>query len=245
MRRPWLPPTSGWRWARAAESAQVVLLVDRLDRLAFAVRIARQTRTIALQSVIGGMGLSIIAMLVAALGYLPPVYGALLQEAIDVVVIVNALRVLRLDYGKPGEKISADDVSKLKEEHARLLPIIDRLSWLADRAGTMPASAVKQELASLNASIVNQILPHESKDDAALYPVVARLIGGEDPMAAMSNTHREIYRLSRAVDRLATLPSEDDGGSSLPELRKTLYALDAILRLHFAQEEEIYHALSS
>lgn len=58
--------------AAAAESAQVVLLVDRLDRLAFAVRIARQSRAIALQSVLGGMGLSGAAMGVAAFGYLPP-----------------------------------------------------------------------------------------------------------------------------------------------------------------------------
>jgi cation transport ATPase len=63
--------------------------------LAKAIVIARRTRAIALQSVFAGLGLSVIAMLVAALGYLPPVQGALLQEAIDVAVILNALRALR------------------------------------------------------------------------------------------------------------------------------------------------------
>jgi len=72
----------------------VVLLVDHLDRLADGMSVAQRTRHIALQSVLVGLGLSIGAMLVAALGYLPPLAGALLQEAIDVAVIFNALRAL-------------------------------------------------------------------------------------------------------------------------------------------------------
>jgi P-type E1-E2 ATPase len=81
--------------AASAEAADVVLLVDQLDRVLPAIEIARRSRGIALQSVIAGMGLSIAAMLAAALGFLPPVGGALLQEAIDVAVIFNALRALR------------------------------------------------------------------------------------------------------------------------------------------------------
>ncbi len=81
--------------AASAEAADVVLLVDQLDRVLPAIRIARRSRFIALQSVIAGMGLSFLAMIAAALGYLPPVEGALLQEAIDVAVIFNALRALR------------------------------------------------------------------------------------------------------------------------------------------------------
>lgn len=81
--------------AASSEAAGVVILVDQLEPLARAVTIARRTRGIALQSVFAGLGLSIAAMLVAAFGYLPPVQGALLQEVIDVVVILNALRALR------------------------------------------------------------------------------------------------------------------------------------------------------
>ena len=81
--------------AASAEAADVVLLVDQLDRVLPAIRIARRSRFIALQSVIAGMGLSFLAMIAAALGFLPPVEGALLQEAIDVAVIFNALRALR------------------------------------------------------------------------------------------------------------------------------------------------------
>lgn len=81
--------------AASAEAADVVLLVDHLDRVLPAIRIARRSRTIALQSVIAGIGLSVLAMIAAALGYIVPVEGALLQEAIDVAVIVNALRAMR------------------------------------------------------------------------------------------------------------------------------------------------------
>lgn len=81
--------------AASSEAAGVVLLVDQLAPLAQAIVIARRTRTIALQSVVVGLGLSFAAMLAAAFGYLPPVQGALLQELIDVAVILNALRALR------------------------------------------------------------------------------------------------------------------------------------------------------
>jgi len=81
--------------AASSESAGVVLLVDEIGPLAKAIRIAKRTRTIALQSVYAGLGLSVAGMVFAALGYLTPVQGALLQEAIDVAVILNALRALR------------------------------------------------------------------------------------------------------------------------------------------------------
>jgi len=81
--------------AASAQAADVVLLVDQLDRVLPAIKIARRSRRIALESVAAGMGLSILAMIAAALGYLVPVEGAVLQELIDVAVIFNALRALR------------------------------------------------------------------------------------------------------------------------------------------------------
>ncbi len=82
--------------AASAEAADVVLLVDRIDRLAPGIAVARAARRIALESVVAGIGLSVLGMIAAALGYLSPVQGALLQEAIDVAVILNALRALRI-----------------------------------------------------------------------------------------------------------------------------------------------------
>jgi heavy metal translocating P-type ATPase len=79
----------------SAQTADAVITVDRIDRVADAIHAGRRSLFIARQSVLAGMGLSIVAMGVAAAGYLPPVAGALFQEVIDLAVILNALRALR------------------------------------------------------------------------------------------------------------------------------------------------------
>ena len=79
----------------SSETADAVVTVDRVDRVADAIHTGRRALHIARQSVLAGMGLSLAAMGVAALGYLPPIAGALLQEAVDLAVILNALRALR------------------------------------------------------------------------------------------------------------------------------------------------------
>ncbi len=87
--------------AASAEAADVVLLVDRIDRLGPGIEIARASRRIAMESVVAGIGLSVLGMIAAAFGYLTPVQGALLQEVIDVAVILNALRALRISPEEP------------------------------------------------------------------------------------------------------------------------------------------------
>jgi hypothetical protein len=69
-------------------------------------------------------------------------------------------------------------------------------------------------------------------------------MGGDDPMAAMSGTHREIFRLARMLKQMtAHVPPEGPDAASLREFQRLLYALDAIVRLHCAQEDELFHAL--
>jgi cation transport ATPase len=80
-----------------------VLLVDRIDRHGSGIENARRSRRIAVENVVAGIGLSVLGMLAAAFGYLTPVQGAVLQEAIDVAVILNALRALRIS---PGEQVA-------------------------------------------------------------------------------------------------------------------------------------------
>lgn len=81
--------------AASSETADVVIVRDSLDVLLPALAVARRSRAIALQSVVCGLALSGAGMVAAAFGYLPPVNGAIFQEVIDVLVILNALRVLR------------------------------------------------------------------------------------------------------------------------------------------------------
>ncbi|MFB9949181.1 heavy metal translocating P-type ATPase [Rhizobium puerariae] len=86
----------------AAEAADAVLLVERLERVLQGIGIAQGCRRIALQSVFAGIGLSVAGMIAAAAGCLTPVRGALFQEAIDIAVILNALRALRIRPGQAG-----------------------------------------------------------------------------------------------------------------------------------------------
>lgn len=79
----------------SSETADAVIVLDRIDRVVDALEIGRRSLRIARQSVLAGIGLSVVAMAAAAVGLIAPVFGALLQEAIDVAVIANALRALR------------------------------------------------------------------------------------------------------------------------------------------------------
>jgi heavy metal translocating P-type ATPase len=78
----------------SSDTADAVITVDRIDRVADAISIGRRSLGIARQSVVIGIGLSLVAMGFAAFGYIAPIAGALLQEGIDVAVILNALRAL-------------------------------------------------------------------------------------------------------------------------------------------------------
>jgi P-type E1-E2 ATPase len=76
-----------------SEAAGAVVMDSALERVDELLHIGRRMRSIALQSAIGGMAASVLGMAFAAAGFLPPAAGALLQEAIDVVAVVNALRI--------------------------------------------------------------------------------------------------------------------------------------------------------
>ena len=79
--------------AISAEAADVVLLVDDIARLGDAMTISRRMRRIALQSIGAGLGVSFALMVIASLGHISPAAGAVMQEALDAAVILNALRV--------------------------------------------------------------------------------------------------------------------------------------------------------
>ena len=101
-----------------SETADIVLTVDRVDALATAIDVAHRSRRIALQSVTVGMGLSLIAMVVAALGYLPPTIGALTQEVIDVLAIAIAHEPSH--QAAAATKVSSEDaelIAAMESEH--------------------------------------------------------------------------------------------------------------------------------
>ncbi|PMS14566.1 heavy metal translocating P-type ATPase [Trinickia dabaoshanensis] len=232
--------------AASSEAADVVLLVDRLDRLLDALRIARRARGIAVQSVVAGMAMSVVAMLVAAFGFLPPIAGAIAQECIDVAVIANALRALRTSPRMAAGALAREDADRLKQEHVRLAPVIARIRALADELPGMPSASVAGALARMNEALTRELVPHEQRDDLHVYPGLARLVGGDDPMAAMSGMHREIFRIVRLLANMtADLPPEGPDAHGVAEFQRLLYGLDAIVRLHCEQEDELFHVLSA
>jgi len=230
----------------SSEAADVVVLVDRLDRVADAVVIARRTRAIAMQSILVGLGLSAIAMAAAALGFLSPVAGALVQEAIDVTVILNALRVLlppgRL--GRPRMPVAA--AMALRQQHEAIDPTLDRLREIADGLDDAAPESALVLIEEANQLVAQHIVAHERNDEEAVYPSLAGFLRDSHGLGAMGRAHREILHLGRLLDRLATdLTPGDADRYLIRDAQRVIEAVEALARLHNAQEEDIYdHAVS-
>ncbi|MFC4070420.1 hemerythrin domain-containing protein [Actinoplanes subglobosus] len=208
--------------------------MDRVDVLADAILIARRSRLIARWSVAAGMGLSVVAMLAAAAGLLPPVAGALVQEGIDLGAIAIAMTALI-----PGRShtvtLRADDVAtarRLFAEHREMLPLVERVRAVADGLDVPPYDL--GPLRILLDDLRDRLLAHERAEEAELLPIMARALGGSEVTSGLSRTHAEIEFQVGRLSRLTTGANEPD----VIDVRRLLYGLYAILRLHNAQEEE-------
>ena len=239
----------GARGATASsEAADIVLTTDRLERLADAMDIARWSRRIAVQSAVVGMGLSVAAMAVAAVGWLPPAAGALLQEGIDVAVILNALRALGGDPAVEVElpALTEQLLRRFDAEHDELRDTIGQLRDAADRLAAAPDQSALQAITRAHSLLTDRILPHEHAEETQLYPALAHPLGTGEATATMSRTHAEIQRLADRIG--AHLAQAQSNGAISPDqvddLLACLYGLYALLRLHFAQEEENYFTLA-
>lgn len=231
----------------SAEAADAVLTIDRLDGLADAIVIARRARTIAVQSASIGMGLSLLAMAVAAGGMLPPTAGALLQEGIDVLAIGNALRVL-IDPIR-GAALRPDTEKMLRRyavEHEFLRGALSDLRAAADLIAAAPeAVGALNALENIHRRLRDEILPHEHAEEHRLYPALAEPLGG-DTTVTLSRTHVEIDRLAGRIEtHIHLAEGRALRPDQIPDLLASLYGLDAILRLHFSQEEEQVFSLAT
>jgi soluble P-type ATPase len=236
----------GARGATASsQAADAVLTVDRLDRLGQVITLARRTRRIALQSVLAGMAMSLMAMGAAAAGLLPAVWGALLQECIDLAVILNALRALRA--GPAASRLSPEDAeltSRFQSEHEAIRADIEELRGAADALGFAAPAQAMARVRRAHRMLVDRVAPHEQAEERELYPALDRILGSPDVTATMSRAHaeiaRQIRRLGQILDDIGAEPPDD---ADLAELRGLLYGLHAILRLHTTQEDENYLSL--
>ena len=237
----------GARGASASsEAADVVILTDRLDRVSDAVAIAKRARSIAVQSVVVGMALSGVAMLFAAIGWLTPVAGALTQEAIDVAVILNALRALTPGHRFPRQEMSAATATTLRQDHERIESGLDRLREIADALDDAEGIAAVTLISEANIIIARQIVKHEREDEAKVYPELAKFLADSHGLGAMSRAHREIIHLARLLGKLeAGLTPEDADRYLIRDAQRVIESIEALVRIHNAQEEDIYeHAIA-
>jgi heavy metal translocating P-type ATPase len=232
----------GARGASASsEAADVVILVDRLDRVADAVTIAKRAHAIALQSIIAGIGFSALAMAIAALGFLPPIAGALTQEVIDLAVILNALRALSPGRAARSRKMPEKAGTALRLGHQRIETALDHLREIADALDHCNGDRAAALMTEADSIIAEQIVKHERSDESSVYPQVAKFLADRHGLGAMSRAHREIMHLARLLHRLVgdLIPGEIDR-YLIRDGQRIIESIEALVRIHNAQEEDIY-----
>jgi heavy metal translocating P-type ATPase len=233
----------GARGASASsEAADAVLLVDRLDRVPEAIAIARRTRGVALQSIVAGMAMSGAAMIAAALGYVTPVAGALLQEAIDLAVILNALRALspiRAFEAPPMAEAAAD---VLREQHESMEKQLERLRQIADALDGVEPSIAAGLILEANEIVGSEIVKHEREDEETIYPRVSRFLSDGHGLSAMSRAHREILHQARLLDRVAGEARSSPAVEPyfIRDAQHIVETVVSLVHIHNAQEEDIY-----
>ena len=232
----------GARGASASsEAADVVILVDRLDRVADAVTIAKRARGIAMQSIVAGMVMSGIAMLAAAFGYLSPVAGALVQEGIDVAVILNALRALKPARRFGHTAMPAARARALRHDHEELDAELDELRNIADALDDATPEAAVKLITQATAIVDEHIVEHERNDEVNVYPRLSQYLADRHGLGAMSRAHREIMHQARLLGRIADgIVAEDADRYLIRDAQRVIEAIEALVRIHNAQEEDIY-----
>ena len=129
----------------------------------------------------------------------------------------------------------------LRDEHKELLPHIELLRTVADSIGEAPIESLQGGVDEVYAFLMHHLLPHAQAEERALYPVVGRLMGAPEATATMSRDHVEVGRLTQELGSLCSkLVSVRPGEAQEKALRRILYGLYALVKEHFAKEEEIY-----
>jgi heavy metal translocating P-type ATPase len=235
----------GARGASASsEAADVVILADRLDRVGEAIVIARRARRIAVESIVAGMGLSGVAMLAAAAGWLLPVPAAIVQEVIDVAVIVNALRAAGPARGRARPAIPAATGRELHRDHVALGHSLDQLRAIADALDDSAPEQAAGLIMAANDIVQSQVVAHERDDEGTVYPKLAKALHDRLGLAAMSRAHREILHLARLLARIVEdLPSEKIDRFLVRDAQRVIESIESLVRIHTAQEDDIYDAV--
>lgn len=129
----------------------------------------------------------------------------------------------------------------LRDEHKELLPNIELLRTIADAIGEASIASLRRSVDEAYAFLTHHLLAHAQAEERALYPVVGRLMGAPEVTATMSRDHVEVGRLTQELGSLRShLESASLDVSQDRALRRVLYGLSAVVKVHFAKEEEVY-----
>ena len=129
----------------------------------------------------------------------------------------------------------------LRAEHRDLLPHIQQLRTVADCIGDIRDLAVETLLDEVLAFLTGHLLPHARAEEAVLYPAVASAMGAPEATRTMSRDHVEVEALIEELSVLrARLGTDAITSQMAKDLRRVLYGLYALVKVHFAKEEEVY-----
>lgn len=129
----------------------------------------------------------------------------------------------------------------LRDEHRELIPHVEVLRAVADSVGQASIESLGQGVEGVLEFLRHHLIPHAEAEDRALYPVVGKVMGAPAATATMSRDHVEVGRLTDELASLrAELPRTTLDEARARALRRVLYGLYALLKLHFAKEEEVY-----
>jgi hemerythrin-like domain-containing protein len=127
----------------------------------------------------------------------------------------------------------------LREEHQELWPSIELFRTVADEVGAGSFETVGHGVDVVYDFLTHHLLPHAQAEERALYPVVDRVLGAAGATATMSRDHVEITRLTEDLAVLRAT-ARATGTFDAAALRRVLYGLYTLVKLHFAKEEGVY-----
>ncbi len=128
----------------------------------------------------------------------------------------------------------------LRDEHKELLPHVETLKTAADQVSEVLSDRAWQDIQDAYEFLAHHLIPHAYAEEQALYPVVQKAMGASMATATMSRDHVEVGRLTEELNELLPRRATGLGADQAAGLRRVLYGLYALVKVHFAKEEEIY-----
>ncbi|MFI2281279.1 hemerythrin domain-containing protein [Nocardia beijingensis] len=135
-------------------------------------------------------------------------------------------------------------VARFTREHGRLRTARASVRQAADALSSGPGPDADAAVRRAFELLVDDILPHEHAEESELYPALTGYLRDPEAMVTMSREHTEIERLIRRIGRHLDDAPQGIRADQVDDLRATLYGLDAVLTLHFAQEDEALFTLA-